>query len=264
MTKLRAKTCTPQFLQTFKEKFDSEYYQLYKERDCQAIEKLFQSPAVFESNRVFFDYTPLIVKGNENFGVRNAKNIYTMLKNLTLTQASKEEFWFTMLNTYYLDYVFESMEANDKPEFLKNMMFMGTTRAFFSQRLARSWWIGYRTYDENHQSNPWWLLDFMGASDIHGKAYSLFSSTFTNNKKIGLGIIEGVMLSQEHYKNVLYTYAYVDKYFNALGGVKILDVLTREQVRDMTVKLLADVWAGEYPINAKDREHILLEPKSHR
>ena len=123
MTKLRAKTCTPQFLQTFKEKFDSEYYQLYKERDRQAIEKLFQSPSVFESNRVFFDYAPLIVKGNENFGVRNAKNIYTMLKNLTLTQASKEEFWFTMLNTYYLDYVFESMEANNKPELRKPYRF---------------------------------------------------------------------------------------------------------------------------------------------
>lgn len=99
----------------------------------------------------------------------------------------------------------------------------------------------------------------MGTSDIHGKAYSLFASTFTNNEKIGLGIIEGVMLSQEHFKNIQYTYEYVDKYFNALGGVKILDVLTREQVRDMTVKLLEDVWTGEYPINAKDRKHIFLK-----
>lgn len=151
------------------------------------------------------------------------------------------------------------MKANDKPEILKNMMFMGTTRAFFSQHLARAWWIGYRIYDESHQLNPWWLLDFMGTSDIQGKAYSLFASTFTNNEKIGLGIIEGVMLSQEHFKNIQYTYEYVDKYFNALGGVKILDVLTREQVRDMTVKLLEDVWTGEYPINAKDRKHIFLK-----
>lgn len=86
----------------------------------------------------------------------------------------------------------------------------------------------------------------MGTSDIHGKAYSFFASTFTNNKKIGLGIMEGVMLSQEHFKNIQYTYAYVNKCSNALGGVKILDVLTREQVRDMTVKLREDVWTGEY------------------
>lgn len=80
----------------------------------------------------------------------------------------------------------------------------------------------------------------MGTSDIHGKAYSLFASTFTNNKKIGLGIIAGVRLSQEHFKNIQYAYAYVDKYFNALGGVKNLDVLTREQLRDMTIKLAGE------------------------
>lgn len=257
MTNVRAKICTPQFLQTFKEKFDSEYYQMYKSRDRQAVEKLFDSPAVFESNRISFNYSPLVVRGNESFGIRNAKNIYTTFPNLTLTQASTEEFWFTMLNTFYLDYIFESLEIRDTPEYLKNMMFMGTTRAYFSQHLSRAWWIGYRTYDEDHISNPWWLLDFLGKGDLHGKAFSLFASTFTNNKKIGLGIIEGIMLSQRHFRNVQYTYAFVNKYFNALGGVKILDILTREQVRDITVKLLDDVWKGQYPINSKDREHIL-------
>ncbi|MCD5453925.1 DUF6339 family protein [Lactobacillus delbrueckii] len=126
MTNVRAKICTPQFLQTFKEKFDSEYYQMYKSRDRQAVEKLFDSPAVFESNRISFNYSPLVVRGNESFGIRNAKNIYTTFPNLTLTQASTEEFWFTMLNTFYLDYIFESLEIRDTPEYLKNMMFMGT------------------------------------------------------------------------------------------------------------------------------------------
>ncbi|MEI2414519.1 DUF6339 family protein [Ligilactobacillus salivarius] len=76
------------------------------------------------------------------------------MKFLTPVQASREEFWFTMINTVYLDYLLDYLKtvSNSKNfnEKVKNSIFYNSSniRAQVIQRISRYWWLGYKTYDE--------------------------------------------------------------------------------------------------------------------
>lgn len=94
-----------------------------------------------------------------------------MLKGLTRTQATKEELWFTLINTVFIDYLMDYIRTikGDKnvAQKIKNAIFFnhGNVRSLVVQHLAKYWWIGFRTYDEFNSSNPYWLTDFFTELD---------------------------------------------------------------------------------------------------
>ena len=83
-----------------------------------------------------------------------------------------------------------------------------------------------------------------------------FDIPSTNNVKF-FGIIEGIYLSRDKVINRKETYATVNKYFNAMGGVRILDIMTREEVKKETIEYINYIVENPELIPVKDRKRII-------
>lgn len=102
------------------------------------------------------------------------------------------------------------------------------------------------TYDENNEENPFWLTDFFTEKDFSARATLFFSSNFTSNKNITIGILtvlynwqqQGIPVKREHFVQAT-------KYLNVVGGAMILDVLSIEEVSDMVEEYLSKLYGIE-------------------
>ena len=59
-------------------------------------------------------------------------------------------------------------------------------------------------------------------------------------------------------KNQKETYSFVNEYFNFIGGVRILDIMTREQIKSETIRILKDLASGTTSISVDKKRKILL------
>ena len=260
---MKIKTCDEEFLEEVKRDFDTKYIDLYRNLDRKGIQELFNSDFVYDTS-LEFDYQKLSnTLPNSEIYIYNIKRFYEPLRSLTNVQATREELWFTMINTIYLDYLLDYLKTvvnyKDFDQKIKNAIFYNGSniRAQLIQRISRYWWMGYRTYDEKNKQNPYWLMEFFFENDGSGKSIGFFSSKLTNNKEIALGIIEGIYLSRDKVINRKETYATVNKYFNAMGGVRILDIMTREEVKKETIEYINYIVENPELIPVKDRKRII-------
>ncbi|WP_227521477.1 DUF6339 family protein [Bacillus alkalisoli] len=184
---------------------------------------------------------------NEDYAIsdrENVKLIYDSLKHLTVAQATQERLWSGLAHLQLRDFAFYRLKKdiegkNDKrintSLFFKN----GNKRSLFVHILARLWWVGYMTYDETNESNPYWLTDFFCSKDYSARSVVFFSSNFTSNRNITKGILKtlvkleesGVAIKRDHFVQA-------NKYLNVVGGAMILDMLSTEEVEDMVGKHL--------------------------
>ncbi|KGR90836.1 hypothetical protein CD30_08955 [Ureibacillus massiliensis 4400831 = CIP 108448 = CCUG 49529] len=113
----------------------------------------------------------------------------------------------------------------------------------FVHALARLWWVGYMTYDENNQENPYWLTEFFCSADFSARCVVFFSSNFTSNRAITKGILralialrdEGVVIKRDHFVEST-------KYLNISGGALVLDLLEEDEVKEMVEKRIKKVF----------------------
>ena len=164
----KIKYCREDFLIYYKANFETEFLPLYRNLEKEKIQNLFTEEHVLEG-ALDFDYQPLYVPSDFDsvieYQKENSKLVYKMLNGLTRTQATKEELWFTMLHTYFLDYLLSFVATIKKDKVdrsISNAIFFthGNIRSLSIQHLAKYWWIGQRTYDEEARDNPFWLTDF--------------------------------------------------------------------------------------------------------
>ena len=242
------KYCTDGFLTEFKVNFD-KYILLYKNKDKEGLDRLFGTSNVKEGN-LNFKYTPLKTsKNSENPEKYNIKIVYESLKELTPVQAVQEKLWVAMYNTYYQDHLFDYIdtikEGKNFEKRLKGSIVYtwGANRSKIVQNVARMWWLGYYLYDEENKKDPYELLNFYtDTMDIVGKSTVFFSSNLTNNKNLTLGILEGLRELVDHgtIDNKREYYNQINKYFNLIGGVKLLDFMSRSEAKDETIRYLLE------------------------
>lgn len=246
------KYCTDEFLQAFKVNFD-KYIYIYKNKDKSELDKLFNNKYVKEGN-IEFDYVPLKTSENSrNPEKENIKIIYESLKELTPVQAIQEKLWVAMYNTYYQDHIFDYVDSivgnkNFEKRLKSSIIYTwGPNRSKIVQNIARMWWLGYYLYDEENEQNPYELLDFYtNSTDIVGKSTVFFSSNLTNNSNLTLGILDGIreLIEAEIIENKRTYYTEINKYFNLVGGVRMLDFMSREEVKEETIDYLLDYESG--------------------
>ncbi|MBC9874915.1 hypothetical protein H1I77_09150 [Macrococcus bohemicus] len=108
----------------------------------------------------------------------------------------------------------------------------------FVNVLSRLWWVGHLTYDAKRK-DPYELTKFFCESDFSARAVIFFSSNFTSNKDLGLGILsaiyrlkqDGVDIKRDHFVQA-------NKYLNLIGGVTLLDLKKRAEVEEEIYKHL--------------------------
>lgn len=244
---MKIKICTKEFLEYYKTNFE-EFLPLYLNKDIDNLNELFSDKNIYEGS-IEFEYVPLLL--NDAHGKNDRENIkilYNSLKHLTPVQATYESLWVAMINTIYRDYLFNFIDdvknKKNASRSIKNSILFsyGIRRSCIVQKLSLLWWIGYFTYDDTNTEDPFELTDFYAQRDIQGKTTAFFSSKFNSNKDLALGIISGIkeMTEKGIIENKREHYVTAAKYFNIIGGIKILDTMTREEIKNITIQKITE------------------------
>lgn len=187
--------------------------------------------------------------------LENCKIIYSNLRSLSPVQASDERFWAGLCNKVFYDYMkkrWKNDSLNNKKkdiDGIKNRFFFsgGIRSGLFSNTLARSWWIGKLVYDEEAE-NKFDKLKIIGAEDFSTKVFELFCKySFSANAEILDGMIAAMdefqkmgikIITKETLRPAL-------KYLNAYGGALLLDSLTSDEVKEIVLNKMIEIYNGE-------------------
>ncbi|MED4156382.1 DUF6339 family protein [Priestia aryabhattai] len=216
----------------------------YKEHYLSRNEDWFKS--YFEQEGLVLDsnieYVHPNFSFNPNFSTSdydNVKAMYDALNHLTVAQASQERLWVGLAHLQMRDYFnFRLKEDLDKrnEKRLKSALFFvnGSKRSLFVHVLARLWWVGYMTYDENNTNDPYWLTKFFCAREFSGRSVYFFSSNFTANRIITKGVLIALKkLDDEGFEMKRAHFVEAGRYLNIVGGAMILDILDENEIARM-------------------------------
>ena len=187
----------------------------------------------------FNDFKLKISDKPEKDDLDNIKIIYSALKDITDSQASDERLWSGLAHNYLWDYMQKRWPIpKDKEKqasfILQHYFFNNGARSTVLNGIARLWWYGRIFYDENNESNPYELIDYIG-KDLNGKAYMLLGSNFSSNRRI-LRIFLYTIKKYEEEKNT---------------------ELTRPEFNELRKRVV--LWSGKLAIDAIENE--LLEER---
>lgn len=262
------KYVTDEFLKEFKNEFLVKYAHLYKSNDMDKLKAIFSDSNHVMETSIEYEYEPLEVEPKEydaDIVRRNIRRVWESLKVLTPVQAEMEKIWVALAHTDYLDYqmgIFNSQIANpdnkkrEESSLKSRTIFVnGAKRSLAIHNLAILWWLAYYFRDDQNIEAPYHLIDFFVSTPYRGNAVALLSSNIISNKEIALGILEAVKVLIEEEGMVVnrYPYSEAGKILNEVGGVRILDTLTREEVKAILIKNLPNSHKVSF-VNDKAKE----------
>lgn len=107
--------------------------------------------------------------------------------------------------------------------------------------LSLLWWISYYTHDSS-QDDPYYYTKFFLENSYRGNAIAFFSSNIISNKEISIGILSALKELTETNKIKINRYAYTNsnKILNQIAGVRIIDTLTRDEIKNIILDNLLD------------------------
>ena len=185
--------------------------------------------------------------------VENVKIMYTALKNLPIIHATDERFWVGLSHTKFWDYMLnrwnnEKKYKGEEEDKIKSRYFFAQSekRSLIINTLARLWWVGYHTYDENNASNPFELTEYFN-SDFGTKALNIFSNNFTNSQKVTRGFIKALIKIDKEYdfyqfKKSRDIFIESSKFLNILGGTSIIDFFEEEEITDKVLEYMKNTY----------------------
>lgn len=174
---------------------------------------------------------------------KNIEILHDALKNLTPSNALDERLWAGMLFGQLWAFVkyrrAEELASGEEQKILNSFFFMrGTKRSCFINCLSRLWWTGFLLYDLKSE-NRYAAIDLICENAYPSTILLFASNNFVSNKELALGIIDclrDLKASGHQIKRAHFVQA--TKYLNCLGGVVLLDTITREEVKDIIAKHL--------------------------
>ena len=262
------KYVTDEFLKEFKNEFLVKYAHLYKSNDIDKLKAIFSDPNHVIETSIEYEYEPLEVEPKEydaDIVRRNIRRVWESLKVLTPVQAEMEKIWVALAHTDYLDYqigIFNSQIVNpdkkkrEESSLKSRTIFVnGAKRSLAIHNLAILWWLAYYFRDDQNIEAPYHLIDFFVSTPYRGNAVALLSSNIISNKEIALGILEAVKVLVEEKGMVVNRYSYSE-------AGRILDTLTREEVKAILIKNLPNSQKITFNINIKSSNNLLVANNS--
>ena len=219
---------------------------LYNNTDNKWVYNLFGNSPFREFKKEVPDFNLVMdSKKPETTDVKNVEILYRNLIGLTDIQASDERLWAGLTHgTFYNHMQYRwGNRARSSLSNTKSRYFFAHSkrRSLVTNSLARLWWIGKYTYDEQYE-NPFELLKYF-TTDFGTKALYLFSSNFSSNDKIRKALLivvnnfnnNGIKISSRKFNDII-------MYLNVLGGTFLLDYYTKEEliniIEDYTSQLM--------------------------
>ncbi|WP_203641106.1 DUF6339 family protein [Levilactobacillus andaensis] len=247
--KERIKYVSDTFLDQFKVDFEEEYLELYKLGNKKEIERIFSNPQNVIETDTFFDFKPLISNNtaDSTVTIENIKSIWSSLSFLAPVEAESEKLWVAMESTYYLDYHLKQLaelgpQRKDTSIMSRTIFNNGQKRSLFINNISILWWIAYYLIDDDNSNDKFHLVEYFVNNSYRGNAVAFFSSNFVANKKLALGVVEAIKELTEEHKMIenRYSYSNANKILNQVGGVRMLDLLTRDEAKAIIKNNLLD------------------------
>jgi len=177
---------------------------------------------------------------------RNIEIVFDAMRTLNPANAMDERLWAGILFGQLWEYVRyrrkEELASGNERDILNSFFFMrGTKRSCFMNCLSRLWWTGFLLYDSEN-ANHFAAADLM-CENAYASNILLFSSNnFVSNKNLALGLLDclgelkknGVAIKREHFVQA-------NKYLNCLGGVVLLDTITRDEAKQIVGEHLVKI-----------------------
>lgn len=176
---------------------------------------------------------------DDDYNVSDRKNVeivYEAMKDLSPANALDERLWAGILFSQLWKYVKyrrkEELNSDDYRVVLNSFLFMrGTKRSCFINCLSRLWWAGYLLYDKN-SINHYVAVDLITESAFSSNVMLLSSSNFMSNKDLALGVMDCIAERKSKGEKIRrYHFVEANKYLNCIGGVTLLDTMTREEAK---------------------------------
>lgn len=204
------------------------YQEAFLEPDNQKLIELFGCDPFVDSKFGMEKFT-LDMRAKNPFDTEfiNVKITYENLKFLTRSQASEERLWAGLCLTDFWDYTkyrWKIDSKNSVDNILSHFFFNYTRkRSLTRNAMARLWWIGSLTYDENN-SNPYELTELV-CRNANFILDSLERNT-SSNPEIVQAFLRGVLRAEkEGYVLTKSSFSRLARYMNLLGGTYLLDAI---------------------------------------
>lgn len=188
---------------------------------------------------------------DEDFNVSDRKNIeivYEALKDLSPVIATDERLWAGMLFGQFWDFVKyrrgKELASGKERDVLNSFFFLRSVkRSCVLNCLSRLWWTGFLFYDEEN-TNHYAAIDLISEKAYSSNILLMGSNNFVANKKIALGVLDCIAERKKNGEKIVRDhFVQANKYLNCIGGIAILDTLTREEAKAMANSRLESIFA---------------------
>lgn len=185
--------------------------------------------------------------------VNNTITLYSAMRTLTPTEASDERLWAGMCHSDFWSFLKDRWQSNTnralKDNNVKTRYFFGhdKRRSFITNSLSKLWWIGKLTYDER-RTDPFELTKYL-TEDFATKSLIIFSNNYMSNQSISIGLLSALkQLDEAGYrikgKENRDKYYEATKHLNVLGGTRILDYFTPEEIEQEVLEYMKNSVKG--------------------
>ena len=199
-------------------------------------------------NLFLVDNKPLVDTGIDcpNFSLKisdshkddleNVKKMYGTLKDIiSPTMASDERLWVGLaMNKRFWKYINTRWQKKGWTEStIKQHYFFGNgnRRSLTRNALARLWWIGYLTYDEEEEADCWHYTEF--ACKYQRFIVDVLERNTGNSKKIIKSCVKACERFTKDYPDVdieTELMRDIQKYMSIIGGSYLIDMVDSEEL----------------------------------
>jgi hypothetical protein len=167
----------------------------------------------------------------------NIKRFYLAFKQLKDNQADEEILWAGLCHiTPFKEYVKYRWDCGNEQNVLQRYFFGEGGRSKFFNALARLWWYGRITYEENSKK-PFELTEYI-CENLTTKGLLTITFAFSNNEKLCKTYLRTMMEFERKNKLTNKEYLKVRRYINLLGGKILLDSLDDKDFSELIKKYL--------------------------
>ena len=220
----------------------------YSDIDNSWIEKRFDKREYSKESRIDVTLPQLSISNSEYM---NAVNIHTAFKDrITPKQASNPYLWSYLSHCIYWEYTCQrwsstrmSVDSIKEHYFCKSET--GNRIGFLRNSISRLWWMAELSYQDD-KSNRYELTELLFShSDL---CQSVIERNFSMNKEVIVGILSAIKAINDDPalknvgidKNGEYEWRNLCKYINRYGAVTLLDVLDRDDIREISYKYILE------------------------
>ncbi|WP_221568996.1 DUF6339 family protein [Alkalihalobacillus sp. TS-13] len=185
---------------------------------------------------------------NDKLDFENIKLLYGALKDMSLSIAADERVWAYMTHITYWDYMkkrwpIENVtDKHSKENFIKTHYFYGE-KPRNRNGLARLWWIGYVTYDENLE-DKFELTEFMVKNQDQDLTRMIMETATIARNRTAVTVILKVIRNLQNSDPSFSVRSFirdVAKYINFTGSVTLWDSLDYKEVEE-SVNSMSEQW----------------------